>query len=273
MAYETNRNINKNKKIKSQKQTFNNKLNKNFQKKKAFSLTIVHWNCNGLSSKINQLNTYLTNNSPDILTLNELKCNSNSAIYNLNQLSYNSIYKLRENSNGGGVAILINSNIKFEEINLEQYNEEIVGIKIITESNTELNIFSYYNPPQTTLCKEIFDDIEKMYENYIICGDLNSKSFVFNCKSENSNGNILEDIIINNNCQNINDGIFSPKFHTVTVNTNYHELLDFFVGSPIFGGNLEDYSVENNDLLESDHWAIKAPFEFDKKIQKSQINI
>ena len=95
MAYETNRNINNNKKIKSQKQTFNNKLNKNFQKKKAFSLTIVHWNCNGLSSKINQLNTYLTNNSPDILTLNELKCNTNSAIYNLNQLNYNSIYKLR----------------------------------------------------------------------------------------------------------------------------------------------------------------------------------
>ena len=90
--------------------------------------------------------------------------------------------------------------------------------------------------------KEVFDDIERMFENYIICGDLNSKSFVFNCKSENSNGNILEDIIINNNCQIINDGIFSPTFHTVTANKNYHELLDFFVGSPIFGGNLEESS-------------------------------
>jgi len=53
---------------------------------------------------------------------------------------------------------------------------------------------------------------------------------------------------------------------TVTANTNYHELLDFIVGSPLFAGSLEEYSIENNDLLDSDHSAIKTIFEFEKKI-------
>ena len=44
------------------------------------------------------------------------------------------------------------------------------------------------------------------------------------------------------------------------------------MGSPIFGGNLEEYSVEKNNLLNSDHSAIKASFEFDKKIIKAHTN-
>ena len=224
-----------------------------------------------MSSKIDQLKTYLSLHSPNILTLNEIKCNNNSAIYNLNQLEYNSIYKIREESKGGGIAILINNKFKFEEINLEQFKEEIIGIKIFTENNTELNIFTYYNPPQSILNKEIFDFIEQSFENYLICGDLNSKSLTFNCKSENSNGVILEDIIINNSCQIINDGNFSPTFHTITGKTNYHELLDFFIGSPIFAGSLQEYVIENNDILDSDHSAIKTVYEFDKKLTKTHI--
>ncbi len=263
---------NKNK-IKNNNVKINEKINSHTINKLSSSITIVHWNCNGLSSKVDQLKTYLSLHSPNILTLNEIKCNNNSAIYNLNQIQYNSIYKIREESKGGGIALLINNKIKFEEINLEQFKEEIIGIKICTENNTELNIFTYYNPPQSILSKEIFDFIEKSFENYLICGDLNSKSLSFNCKSENNNGVILEDIIMNNSCQIINAGNFSPTFHTITDKTNYHELLDFFIGSPIFAGKLQEYVIENNDILDSDHSAIKTVYEFDKKLNKTLIKI
>lgn len=46
---------------------------------------------------------------------------------------------------GEGVALLIKKNISFEELNLNEYNIEIVGIKIKTINNKSLHIFSYYD--------------------------------------------------------------------------------------------------------------------------------
>ena len=76
MATNVNNNINSekscNKKIKKNKhQSCNNKKN--------FNLTVLHWNCNGLKSKIDELETYLLSKRPDIVSLNELKCNNNEA--------------------------------------------------------------------------------------------------------------------------------------------------------------------------------------------------
>jgi hypothetical protein len=45
----------------------------------------------------------------------------------------------------------------------------------------------------------LFEQIQAKYKNYLICGDLNSKSLMFNCKSQNTNGNVLETIIMDTN--------------------------------------------------------------------------
>ncbi len=100
----------------------NNVNNFNFRKKfkknrEHFDLSVLHWNCNGLTSKIDQLKSYLLKKKPDIVSLNEIKCNTNSAIFNLNMLNYNSIFKVREGNMGGGVALLINKNHSFVSTN------------------------------------------------------------------------------------------------------------------------------------------------------------
>lgn len=58
----------------------------------------------------------------------------------------------------------------------------------------------------------LFEQIQAKYKNYLICGDLNSKSLMFNCKSQNTNGTVLETIIMDTNGQIINNGNVSPLF-------------------------------------------------------------
>ena len=98
-----------------------------------------------------------------------------------------------------------------KKIKLNEYNSEIVGIKIKTLKNKEISIFSYYNSPSSVL-KMLFEQIQAKYKNYLICGDLNSKSLMFNCKSQNTNGTVLETIIMDTNGQIINNGNVSPLF-------------------------------------------------------------
>jgi hypothetical protein len=234
--------------------------------KKNFNLTVLHWNCNVLKSKIGELETYLLSKSPDIVSLSEIKCNNYEAIFNLNMLHYNSIFKIRNDKQGREVALLINKKLKYEELNLDEA-EEIVGINLKTnKKKNDINIFSYYNAPDIMLNKDLFDKIEKNYDNYLVCGDFNSKSLVLNCKNQNQNCTILEEIIINNNCQILNNGNTEPTFHIKTMNTDYDELLDFFIGSPLLADSLNDYEIINHPLLASDHSPIQVDFTIGNKI-------
>ena len=225
-------------------------------------VVIVHWNCNGLSGKIEELKLFLKLESPDIISLNEIKCNQALANLNFNALNYNSCYKIRDNSIGGGVALLVKSSINFEELDLmNEFNCEIVGIKIKTVNKTELSIFSYYNSPTNVLNSDFFYKLESNNLNYLVCGDFNSKSTHLGCLTDNSNGNVLTEIIINSSGQLLNDTL-EPTF-TIR-NRNYAELLDRFFGSPLFAVKMSEYEVLNDSVLDSDHYPIKAVFNFDK---------
>jgi exonuclease III len=117
----------------------------------------------------------------------------------INYDGYNTITKARhESKNGaGGVAIIIKEDINFVEVNdLDEFNIEAVAIKIFL-NKLEVIFVSYYNPPNATLSEEMFYSLNQRYENIIICGDLNAKSKTLNCRTSNSNGKILENIMEN----------------------------------------------------------------------------
>ena len=136
----------------------------------------------------------------------------------LNINNYNLLHKTRDNNKGGGVAILIKSNIKFEVIdNLDKFNKEIIGIKIELINKKKHCLFSYYNSPDIVLDKEIFENIEEQFENYLICGDFNARSVVLGGIGDNSNGAILEQIVINSNGLILNEGN-EPTFHILNRN-------------------------------------------------------
>ena len=51
-----------------------------------------------------------------------------------------------QDNNGGGVAIMINDIDEINEISMELFNEEIIGISSKFDNKT-VTFFSYYNPP------------------------------------------------------------------------------------------------------------------------------
>ena len=79
---------------------------------------------------------------------------------------YDVIFKCRDEF-GGGVALLINKNLKNSEIFLDNTNAtEIVGAKIELTDHV-YNVFSYYNSPSSILNIELLSNICRIYENFV----------------------------------------------------------------------------------------------------------
>ena len=92
------------------------------------------------------------------MCINEVKLDENKANFLLNFTNYITIYKPRPtNSNhGGGIAMIIKSNLDFIETNIfSNLKLEIVEIKIKL-AQRDCYILAYYNPPDSELSEVVF---------------------------------------------------------------------------------------------------------------------
>jgi exonuclease III len=169
---------------------------------------IYCWNANSINNKFEEIILALHENKIDILAINETKINEidEKRFYDNN---YSCIFKSR-NRHGGGVGFLIKKEIEFLLINdLNKYPTECLCIKI-NIIGKEIVVVNYYNSPSCVLCHEMLDYINNNYKNYIICGDLNSKSVDIGCKETNNNGKILLDFLVNSRAIVLNNS--EPTF-------------------------------------------------------------
>ncbi len=225
-------------------------------------IKIIHWNCFKLNqNKCKELENFLDKNSPDIMCLNEVKLDENKANFFLNFTNYVTIYKPRQiNSNyGGGVAMLIRSNLDFVETSIfKNLKLEIVEIKIKL-AQRDCHVLAYYNPPNSELSEIVFKTLSDTNSNYIICGDLNSKAHSIGClNNENTNGKILEQILVNFNGQIINN--IEPTYHQS--GSQYKEMLDLFICSPLLASTVSSFRILKESLLPIiDHDPIEVVFD------------
>ena len=220
------------------------------------SLTITHWNCNSINNKIEEFKIFLLKYKPDIISLNETKVNEINANFLFNNIEdYNFIHKHRKNNRngGGGVALLINKKIKFVELNMfDHLNLELACIKIKIKKKETL-IISYYNPPTSILSKEVFRLATDSKINFIICGDLNSKSTSLGCYTNNNNGIILNEIITENDCIIANNSTHTYfSFRENNIHTQ-SDILDLFICSSRLYSEIKEFSVLTNEDMTSDH--------------------
>jgi exodeoxyribonuclease-3 len=230
-----------------------------FKINKTKNIKIVHWNCNSINNKIEEFKLFLLKYKPDIISLNETKINEITANYLLNSIqNYTFIHKHRNNNKngGGGVALIINKNIKFVELDIfDHLNLETVAIKIKIQK-LEMMIVSYYNPPSSSLAKEIFEIASQSKINFIICGDLNAKTISIGCNQNNTNGSILEEIMNENDCIIANDSTHT-YYSFRDKNINYQsDILDLIICSSNLYTKIKDYSVLINEDMTSDHLPI-----------------
>jgi hypothetical protein len=83
---------------------------------------------------------------------------------------------------------------------------------------------------------------------------LNAKSELLACKSNNKNGEILEEIILNTNLIIINNK--QPTYHRLHDNST--EILDWFLISDNMHDKLLEFKVLENSPLNSDHYPIQV---------------
>lgn len=228
-------------------------------------LKIIHWNCNSIVNKLEEFKYFLEKYKPDIITLNETKINDFNANINFIQISeFNFIHKQRHELNGaGGVAILIHKSINFEQITLfDNLHLELLAINIHLK-NKDLSLVAYYNPPNVQLSETVFHILSKQKNNFIVLGDLNSKSDALGCVGTNKNGSILEKIICEHDCLIINNN--DHTYFSFRTASNFSDKIDFAIISAGLYNQFNTFSVLKEEDMTSDHVPILVELKCEKK--------
>jgi exonuclease III len=225
--------------------------------KKIDNLKIMQWNCNGIRNKLENLKLYIKKEKPDIILLNETKCDKEIGNFFLELSGYDTFHNPRKiNANsGGGVAILAKKALNSQEISeFSEFDEEICCINIGTHL-FPLHFLTYYNPPKAENKEKIisYELFRRLYDkniNFLLGGDLNSKITCIGCKINNSSGLELIKVINDFKIAIANDR--SPTYYEEE--RKYHEILDLFLVSDKVGRYVSDFKVDSDSDLGNDHY-------------------
>ena len=155
----------------------------------------MFWNCQGIRPKRKELQLYLTENSIDIIALNETFLNKK---YTFKVPGYDTIRKDRSTGVKGGVAFLVkhglvvNKEYRNEDFNIITENEAL-AINLELSNNQNLTLATIYCPngnPSSSL----FHAISNLSDNVMFIGDFNSKLESFGCAKKNTSGPMLKTI-------------------------------------------------------------------------------
>ena len=229
-------------------------INKNVDSR----INIMHWNCNSLNNKIDEFKKFCSKYKPHIISLNETKMGVFNANYLLQIDNYITIHKARSNdkNGGGGVALLIQKDIKYSVNGLfDSLNLEICAITLQI-NNMEVNLVSYYNPPNLQIYKTLFEILNRSKNQFIVMGDLNAKSTQWNASANNQNGEILNEILLENDCIVVNNN----EFTHFGFNGNSKSILDYCIISSKLHKAFDSFCVLTNEDMTSDHVPISATF-------------
>ena len=221
-------------------------------------ITILQWNCNGVSSRIAELKNYISHNNPTIICLQETRLTKKKQFKLAN---YTIIRKDRPTpppAIGGGTLIAVRNNIPFIQIPIPD-NLEHTAISLLTNDpissthNIFLHIFNIYLTPQNEdlqAIKFLETTLADSNNKSILVGDFNAYSILFNANKNNKNGHIVNDLIEKNQLCLVNTK------HPTHIKNNSSELslLDLTIVTTNLLLNTE-YNVLD-DSMGSDHLPI-----------------
>jgi hypothetical protein len=183
-------------------------------------LKIATWNANGLLGKLQDLKVFLKMHDTDILTISETKLLNSD---NVKIEGYNILRKQRDtNTRGGGVAIILKTDIPFTIVRLPATVFECTAIKL---AHNNITVISIYNRPLNKFRQTDLDQIVNSSNNVIIAGDINARHIDWGNSYNNTNGITLKNYI-DSHAVTINH----PMTHThFPANNNDPSTIDFFL--------------------------------------------
>lgn len=138
------------------------------------SISICHWNANGLNQHKNELETFLHLNSIDIMLVSETHFTSKNCF----RIKGYKVYDTKHPSGRGfgGTAVIVRSSIKHYP--LQCYSKEYMQATSICfdSPSYKINISSIYCPPRFSVSEEQFlDFFSTLGARFIVAGDFNAK--------------------------------------------------------------------------------------------------
>ncbi|KAJ8967934.1 hypothetical protein NQ317_000813 [Molorchus minor] len=153
------------------------------------SIRILSWNADGIRSKKNELLEIADRLDPDVIAIQETKMDSR---HEFRMRGYK-VYRQDRNIRGGGVAVLVKSNITHHQTRAGGLgNLEAIGVEIQLPRREPLHILSCYQPPNSPLLGEDLGDLFPDALQVIAIGDFNAKSPQWNSRRLNARGRELE---------------------------------------------------------------------------------
>ena len=228
-----------------------------------FQIKVAQWNCFKLTTvRIIELKNFLNIIKPDIISIQELKLGEEEANLRLRVNGYITYVKARKTNpnRGGGVAILIRSEIPHTSITGIDESLEIIGLKVET-NEVCFDFVSLYNPPGRIIPYDLFSKYDSNGVDLILVGDLNSKTKSIGCKSEDASGQVLEKILSETSIVILNDN--QPTYHKFK--NEYTEKLDLALSSVNIANKISNFEVLHELNMESDH----SPIIFNLNLTKS----
>ncbi|GFT59464.1 nucleic-acid-binding protein from transposon X-element [Trichonephila clavipes] len=141
-------------------------------------LHIVSWNADGIQHRIQELENYINDNSPDIIALQETNLRP---CIDLNIPNYSTHRNDRLTHRGGGTAILVKNSIAHHVINIYTTAVNITAIEIEGPTNNT-TVCSLYRSPSSPI-NSFIPDLIKIFRNRaqcIVVGDYNARHSTWN---------------------------------------------------------------------------------------------
>lgn len=159
-------------------------------------MLMIQWNARSLLANGQDFKKFIDNRheKPDVICVQEtwLKPRLNFVLYD-----YVDVRRDREQGHGGGCATFIKRGIPYRVLGLGKEHEYVV-VEVWAEGK-KIAIMNFYNP-----CKQLkYSELEQVEgqenDNVIWCGDFNAHSTLWGGDKTDSNGQVIEDVLIDRN--------------------------------------------------------------------------
>ena len=166
----------------------------------------IQLNCQSINSKTYEIRALLDSLNPHFCAFSETWITHHAPKFR----DYHCYWKNRVGSLGGGLGLLIKSGLSHLDFPLAEYSGgvlEIHAIKIFTSLNQAIVIVNLYKPPRETLIfAEIKHYVDQLGSSYIITGDFNAHSLIFDDSIINadSSGKNIENLLLKEDLCSIN---------------------------------------------------------------------
>lgn len=184
------------------------------------------WNANGLQQHQHELQVVLDTENIDVCLISESHFTKQSYIKFKGYRVYHALHP--NNSASGGSTVIIKENIHhYEQIKYEEYEMQVVGVKIKTTRYDEVTIAAIYSPPRYAIKKEQYTELlTRLGNRFIIGGDFNAKNTYWGSRLTTTKGKELLNAIREIKCQPISTG--KPTYWP-TDTQKIPDVIDFFI--------------------------------------------